>query len=146
LPTESGLLKLSRWLRSEKPPQTYRRTGVRFPAPPPKYVLYPLVTACSGLWVISLSIESWLDTTVTYRCRRRIDVSSTNNTRTGRARRRFATRAEWVLTSRMIRRAPLPCWVASMCEHWGCLRTAAGVLLVLATENLCTQHTDLTGQ
>ena len=47
-------------------------------------------------------------TTVTYRCRRRIDVSSTNSTRHGRARRRCATRSEWALTNPMIRCQPTP--------------------------------------
>ena len=47
-------------------------------------------------------------TTVTYRCLRRIGVSSTNSTRHGRARRRCATRAASVLTKPMIRCQPTP--------------------------------------
>ena len=52
-------------------------------------------------------------TTVTYRCRRRIDVSSTNSTRHGRARRRCATRAASARTRLMIRCQPTAWWRAT---------------------------------
>ena len=108
----------TRWGAQSLPGLNYRRSALvgvlahRAHVPGRCQEIFVPVVVRAGIIARTLPLSPQA-TTVTYRCRRRIDVSSTNSTRHGRARRRCATTAEWALTNPIIRCHPTPWWRAT---------------------------------